>query len=256
MTRTLDDLERIALALADAARPVPMLYFRRPLDVETKADMSPVTRADRQTEAVLRKVLADLAPDDGVFGEEGGAANLDAPTVWVLDPIDGTKSFVTGLPLFGTLIAAWQGGAAAVGVIEVPALVERYHGVRGKGAFFDGRPITTSGATRLDEARVYLAPHEPMGDAERAVFARLGRVGRVNRPGYDCYQYAQLAAGHVDVVVEVGLKPYDYLALVPVIEGAGGRITDWRGAPLTLESRGDVAAAATPELHAALLAIL
>ena len=221
--------------------------------METKADLSPVTIADREVESAMRRVLADMAPDDGILGEEEGASRLDAGTVWVLDPIDGTKSFITGLPLFGTLIAAVQGARPVVGVIEVPALEERYVGVEGRGAAFDGSPMRTSACGRLDEAVVYLAPHEPMTGAQRAAFARLAGIGRVNRPGYDCYPYAQLAAGHVDVVVEVGLQPYDHMALVPVIEGAGGRITDWDGRRLGLGSGGDVAAAANPALHAALL---
>ena len=252
----LERLERIALALADAARPIARRHFRRPLDVETKADMSPVTAADREVEAAMRRVLATMAPDDGIFGEEEGASRLDAETVWVIDPIDGTRTFVAGLPLFGTLVAAAQGGVPVLGVVEMPAIEERYVGAQGRGATLDGRPLRTSGQERIDDTVLCLAPHPPMDAATKDGFARLVGRGRIVLGGHDCYAYARLAAGSIDAVVETGLKPYDYMALVPVIEAAGGCITDWQGRPLGFESDGRVAAAANPPLHAALLGLL
>ena len=252
----LDKLEAIALAVADAARPIPMRYFRQFLEVEDKADSSPVTIADRETELAMRKVLAEHCPDHGVFGEEHGQSGLDGEFVWVLDPIDGTKSFITGMPLFCSLVALLQDGQPVIGVIDVPAVGERYCGVKGRGSRFGAQALTTSSCQRLDEAAVYVAGHVPeRTDHARRLEGLHGR-GWIQRYGYDAYVYALLAAGHLDVMVETDLQPYDFLALVPVIEEAGGVITDWDGRPLGLESGGDVLAAATPELHKEVLGLL
>ncbi len=253
---TPDELLDIAMAVSEAARPVPLGYFRKPLEIIAKADESPVTVADRETERVMRALLAERVPDHGIFGEEHGRERLDSRFVWVLDPIDGTKSFITGFPLFNNLIAVLDQGRPVVGVVDTPAIGERYHAARGKGAWFNGQRINTSGCTSLAEAVVYMAGHSPADPAEAARFAHLEDKGRLQRRGYDAYVYALLAAGHLDLMVETDLQPYDHLALVTLIEEAGGAITDWSGNPLGLDSRGDVLAAATPELHAEALAVL
>ena len=253
---TLDDLLATALAVSDAARPVPLGYFRKPLEVIAKADESPVTIADRETERVMREVLAARVPDHGILGEEEGAAGLDQRFVWVIDPIDGTRSFITGMPLFTNLVALLEDGVPLIGVVDTPAIGERYHAVRGRGAWFNGAPIRVSGCTSLAEAAIYRAGHAPTDADHARRFERFAGIGRVNRYGYDAYAYALLASGHVDLVLETDLEPYDYLALVPLIEAAGGVITDWRGQQLGLASTGEVLAAATPELHRAALAHL
>ena len=253
---TLDDLLATALAVSEAARPVPLGYFRKPLEVIAKADESPVTVADRETERVMREVLAARVPEHGIFGEEHGRERLDHRFVWVLDPIDGTKSFITGMPLFNNLIALLDDGVPVLGVVDTPAIGERYHAARGGGAWFNGAPIRTSGCASLARAAVYRAGHAPSDPAMAARFDRFAGQGRVNRYGYDAYVYALLAAGHLDLMIETDLEPYDYLALVTLIEEAGGRITDWAGAPLGLDSKGDVLAAASPDLHAEALALL
>ena len=240
--------EALAFAedLADAARPIAMRHFRKPLAVVTKADGSPVTLADRSIEEALRALIAERYPDHGIYGEEFGA-ELRSST-WVLDPIDGTKSFVTGLPLFGTLIALVEGDHPVLGVIDVPALRERWTGTR-EGTHFNGRPVWTSAQRVLAEARLYTTSPDAFSAAGLAAFERLAGRTAMRRFGGDCYAYGLLASGHCDLVVEEGLQPYDFMALVCVVEGAGGVVTDWAGAPLGLYSDGRVIAAATRQLH-------
>ena len=252
----MDELANIAEAVADAARPTAMRYFRRTLEIEAKADSSPVTIADRETETAMRRVLAERCPGHGILGEEHGRADLDSELVWVLDPIDGTKSFITGMPLFCSLVALLQDGRPIIGVIDVPAIGERYSAAHRRGGTFGGETLATSSCRHLDEAAVYLAGHDPEATDLAQRFQRLKTRGRVRRYGYDAYVYALLAAGHVDLMVETDLAPYDFLALVPVVEEAGGVITDWSGEPLGLSSAGDVLAAATPELHREVLGLL
>jgi histidinol phosphatase-like enzyme (inositol monophosphatase family) len=238
-----------AQALVAAARPIARRYFRQRLTVERKADASPVTIADRSIEAELRRILAVRHPDHAIFGEEQGAERLGARFTWVIDPIDGTKSFVTGMPLFGTLIALLEEGRPQLGVIDMPILDELWLGQAGQGTSLNGQPCRSSGCTAPETATLYATSPDMFAGPELAAFERLsGQVG-LRRFGGDCYAYGLLAAGHVDLVVEVGLQPYDYLPLVPVIEGAGGVITDWSGQPLGLGSDGRVVVAATPALH-------
>ena len=161
----LDEFADIATAVVDAARPVPLKYFRKSLEIEAKADQSPVTIADKETELAMRAVLNERCPDHGILGEEHGRQGLDRRYVWVLDPIDGTKSFITGMPLFCTLVALLEDGVPIIGIIDVPALGERFSAVRGKGSWFDNTPIQTSGCQKLDDAVVYLAGHEPADPA-------------------------------------------------------------------------------------------
>ena len=243
-----------ATGLADAARPVAMRHFRTELDIVAKADASPVTLADRAIEALLRERIAARFPEHGIVGEEMGVTPGQGP-VWVIDPIDGTKSFVTGLPLFGTLIALLDGGRPLVGVIDMPALGERWAGMPG-AATFNGAPTRASTCRSLAAARFFTTTPDGFSGSDAARYRRLvDRVG-IRRFCGDCYAYGLLASGHCDLVAETGLQPYDYLAHVPVIEAAGGVITDWAGSALTLDSDGRVLAAATPDLHEAALDIL
>ncbi|MGX5777588.1 inositol monophosphatase family protein [Methylorubrum zatmanii] len=245
-----DDLLRFALHLADLARPLARAHFRTPLAVETKADASLVTQADRGIEALLRAEIRRAYPDHGILGEEEGG-DLGAARTWVIDPIDGTKSFVAGLPLFGTLIALAEHGRPVLGVIDMPILNERWHGAGGR-AWLDGAPIRT-GARPLSEARLFVNSPDRFRGAEAEAVARLsGEVG-LRRYGGDCYAYALLASGHCDLVLGAGLAVYDVFALMPVIEGAGGLITDWQGRPITPDFDGRVVAAANPALHGAAL---
>ena len=250
-----DELLRFACQLADAARPIAREYFRRPLQVESKADHSPVTIADREIEQALRQVIEARYPDHGILGEEFSARDGDQFT-WVLDPIDGTRSFITGMPLFGTLIALLQHGRPIVGVVDFPALSERWTGVAGQATMYLGNVARTSDVARLADASCYCTSPDMFSGQDSEKFERLSAQLGMRRFGGDCYAYALLASGHCDLVVEAGLQPYDYLSLVPVIEGAGGRISDWQGRELTLQSDGRVLAAANEKLWQAALSQL
>ena len=245
----------IANDLADAAEAVIRPHFRTPIDVISKADDSPVTVADRGAEKAMRDILEARLPDHGILGEEYGTVRLGAETVWVLDPIDGTKAFLTGVTQFGTLIAAARDGVPVLGVINQPILRERWIGVEGGGpALFNGDPISTRDCGGLGDA-VLMITHPGMlkTERDRARYGRLADAVSFTRYGGDCYAYAMLAMGFSDIVIEADLAPYDFAALVPVVEAAGGVMTDWDGNRLTLASDGHVIAAATPALHEAAL---
>ena len=245
--------ELVALAhrLADAARPIAARYFRTQVTVDDKTDSSPVTIADREAETAMRALLTAHVPDHGVFGEEHGAVRTDADYVWVLDPIDGTKAYITGLPIFGTLIALLHRGQPVLGIIDQPILKERWLGVSGERSTFNGQPIQVRACPTLDRAYMYsTAPIMFPGAFEKRHEALTQKV-KLFRWGGDCYAYGLLASGHVDLVVENSLKLYDFAALVAVIKGAGGLITDWQGKELDIHSDGSVLAAGDAATHRA-----
>ncbi|WP_431861980.1 histidinol-phosphatase [Azospirillum sp.] len=252
----LDAFAAFADSLAERTRPVIDRFFRQPLSVEEKGDGSPVTIADRAVEEMLRAAIRERFPDHGILGEEYGRQDMGRRFVWVIDPIDGTKSFITGLPLFGTLLALLDEGRPVLGVVEIQPLRERWVGVAGRGTTLNGRPCRTRACTRLEDAVLYATTPDIFAGADAEAFARVSAKARLRRFGGDCYAYALVATGTVDAVVEVGLQPYDYLPLVAVIEGAGGVITDWQGRPPGIDSDGRIVAAATPELHRAILEAL
>jgi len=245
-----------AIEMASVARRIDLRYFRHPLTVERKLDNSPVTVADRDIESALRRLLRERHPTHGIFGEEHGRERLGARFTWVIDPIDGTKSFISGMPLFGTLIALLDGSQPVAGVIDMPVLNETWLGRRGQPTELNGSSCRTSGRTDPAECVLYATSPDAFDDTTRPAFERLSRQVRLRRFGGDCYAYALLASGHVDLVVEAGLQPYDYLPLVAIIEGAGGVITDWAGQKLGLGSDGKVVAAASPALHDRALEIM
>jgi inositol-phosphate phosphatase/L-galactose 1-phosphate phosphatase/histidinol-phosphatase len=243
-------------ALADAAGDVIRPYFRTPIAVEDKPDESPVTVADRETEAAIRSMIRDRHPDHGIIGEEHGSERADARHVWVIDPIDGTKSFISGLPLFGTLIALLEDGVPILGVIDQPILRERWLGARGRGTTLNGAPVRTRSCPSLAQAALFSTTPDMFAGDHAVRYERLRESVRLARFGGDCYAAGLLASGFVDLHVEGSMQPYDYLALVPVVEGAGGVITDWAGAPLGLDSDGFTLAAGDPVLHRAAMARL
>jgi inositol-phosphate phosphatase/L-galactose 1-phosphate phosphatase/histidinol-phosphatase len=250
--------ERAAFAqtLADRAGDVVRRYFRAPIGFDDKADTSPVTIADREAEAVMRTAIAEAFPDDGILGEEMGSTHTDARFVWVLDPIDGTKSFISGKPLFGTLIGVTDQGRPAIGIIDQAITRERWCAAPGASTTLNGAPQKTGTRTALSEAILYATTPYMFRGGERDAFERL--AARVKHPlfGADCYAYGLLASGYADLVCESDLKPYDFCGPAVVIERAGGIITDWEGRPLSLESGGRVLAAANRELHRAALEVL
>ncbi|MCB5410446.1 histidinol-phosphatase [Pseudogemmobacter faecipullorum] len=250
-----EEIGFLALA-AEAAKEITLSWFRQPIEIEDKEDHSPVTIADRATEAELRRLIASHFPADGILGEEEAPSNPESRRIWVVDPIDGTRSFITGHPLYGCLIALLQDGIPLLGQIDMPVLGERWQGRKGAPSTLNGAACRTRKCQRLSDAWIYTTSPQAFPGRSLAAFEALSARGRLTRYGGDCYNYGLLASGHCDLVAETGLQPFDYLPLVPVIEGAGGVITDWQGQSLSLHSAGDVIAAATPELHAEALSLL
>lgn len=234
----LDKFAAVSNKIADAAGEVIRKYFRKSFDILDKEDLSPVTIADQAAEESMVKIIQENFPSHAIYGEEKGwrCQEETAEYVWVLDPIDGTKSFITGKPVFGTLIALLYKGKPILGVIDQPVLRERWIGLNGRRTTLNGQEISTRNCSSLSKAYMYTtSPHLFEGDAEIA-FARVRSKVKVPLYGCDCYAYALLASGFVDLVIESGLKPYDFLSLVPVIEGAGGIITDWKGQQFNWEA--------------------
>lgn len=253
---SLDPFLRLAEALADAAGTVVRPHFRTPIAIEDKADLTPVTAADRAAESAMRALLAQHFPEHGILGEEFGPVRPEAEFVWVLDPIDGTKSFISGVPLFGTLIALAERGRPILGVIDQPIARERWIGARGRPTILNGAAIRTRSCRDLAGATLFATSPDMFQGADAPAFARLSAAVKLVRFGADCYAYGLLAAGFIDLVAEAGNKSYDFGPMGPVIEGAGGIVTDWHGAPLTLASDGRVLAAGDRTLHRAALRLL
>jgi inositol-phosphate phosphatase/L-galactose 1-phosphate phosphatase/histidinol-phosphatase len=246
----------LAHVLADAARPIIRHYFRTPVAIDDKSDNSPVTIADRECEKAMRALLAQHVPDHGIIGEEWGPEREDAEWVWILDPIDGTKAFITGKPCFGTLIALAHRGRPVLGVIDQAITSERWVGGNGLPTTLNGRAVRVRTCPDLAHAYAYTTGPEHFCDQTRPAWDRVAAQVKLARYGADCYAYALLATGFVDLVVEAGLKPYDFSALIPVIENAGGIITDWQGLPLTIQSEGRVVAAGDTRVHQQALEVL
>lgn len=270
MTADLDDdtlsaLLDVARETADAARAPALAWFRAPaLDVEDKGSagwFDPVTAADRAVEAAMRAVLAARRPGDAILGEEAAATAGVSGLTWVLDPIDGTRGFISGAPTWGVLVALNDGARPRIGLIDQPFTGERFEGVCGDGwaaaswrRGAETRALATRPCARLADATLFSTFPE-VGDAQdRKGFEAVRDRVRLTRYGMDCYAYALLAMGCVDLVIEAGLQPYDVQALIPVIEGAGGVVTDWRGRPCPQGGR--VLAAGDARAHAAALALL
>ena len=251
-----DALVALAHRLADAAGAVVRRHYRTPVAVDAKGDASPVTIADREVEAAIRAILAAERPNDGVLGEEEGSHGLDAEWVWVIDPIDGTKSFIVGRPLFTTLIGLLHRGVPVLGVIDQGVIGDRWVGAAGRPSTLNGAAIRTRACPDLATATFAATAALGPGAAPLHLIQPFVQGTRYAVWGGDAYIYGLLAAGFIDVMVESGLQPYDWAALVPVIEGAGGRITDWDGAPLRLGTSGDVAAAGDASAHAEALALI
>src|SRR5487761_1782292 len=239
----------LAGALADKAGAVIRRYFRSGIAVEKKPDDTPVTVADREAEAEMRALIEARFPDHGVLGEEHGRTRPEADYVWVLDPIDGTKSFISGVPLFGTLIALTESGQPVVGVIDQPISRERWIGTAGRPTTLNGVPIRCRPCAGLAAATLLATTPEMVPGSDAAAFARVSAAAKLTRYGADCYAYGLVAAGFVDLVVEASLKPHDFCAMAPIVEGAGGVATDWRGDRLGLASDGRVLVAGDRRAH-------
>ncbi len=249
-----------AVETVEAAGPIALKYFRSGTAVADKRSggfFDPVTAADREIETFLRDAIAARFPGHGVVGEEHGTKVGREPLCWVIDPIDGTRAFISGMPAWGLMLGLVEHGEPQLGVVHQPFIGETFYG-DGAGAWLRaaGRVVAmrTRATQRLGDAVLYCTHPSMFADDELTAFERVAAGCRMARFGGDCYAYCLLALGEVDVVVESGLQPYDILPLIPVLEGAGAVVSDWQGQP-PLEG-GRVAVAATPELHAEVLAKL
>ena len=258
--RVEDSLITLLHELGDKSAEAIKPYFRINTEIENKAavDFDPVTAADRAAEVAIRTLLEARVPDHGVHGEEFGIVRPDARFKWVIDPIDGTRAFIQGLPVWGTLIGLMDSGVATAGLMNQPFTQERYWS-DGEGSYFrgpDGRTARLS-TRNVPLADAQLATTDPYmftnaGSSEQ--FERLRARVRTCRFGTDCYGYCLLAAGHIDVVFETGLQLYDIAALIPIIEHAGGRVTSWSGDPIV--DGGDVLACGDARLHDEIVELL
>ncbi len=255
------DIERFlaaAEAAADVAGTVIRPFFRAGLGAELKGDQSPVTIADRSAEQAMRAVLSERLPGHGILGEEFGLERSQAPLRWVLDPIDGTRAFITGRPIFGTLLALLDGDTPILGVIDQPVTGERWVGAAGRPTMFrgpSGGRIGCRPCPSLDRAELSCTSPEMFG-ADLPAWQRLTAAAGRTTYGGDCYAYGLLALGQIDVIAEAGLKIWDWAAIAPVLEGAGGRLTDWSGDALHPGSDGRVLAVGDGALLAPALALL
>jgi len=238
----------LAIRLADLAGAAIRPLFRGQWSEEKKADRSFVTEADRAAEAAMRGAIEAAFPDDGIIGEEYGTRNEGAGRQWVLDPIDGTTSFIAGRPIFGTLIALLQDGWPVLGIIDQPINGERWVGRIGQPTLFNGKPAAARPLKELGDAVLATTSPHLFTNLEADAFMSVAKQVAEKKIvfGGDCYNYGLVASGHVDVVIEAGLKLYDYAALVPVVEGAGGLMADWQGNPLDAGSDGTVIALGDP----------
>lgn len=228
--------------LADASGAIARKYFRQVMPVEIKQDASPVTEADRNIELALRTLIQDHFPQHGIMGEEFAPHNMGAAFQWTIDPIDGTKSFIAGRPIFATLISLLYEGKPIVGVLDQPITRERWVAGKGQGAFMNGAAIHTKRCASLDHAVLATTGPQYFLPEQWESYSQLAKQVRFPLYGGDAYNYGLLAAGWIDVVVETGLKTHDFCALAVLIEEAGGKITDWQGDPLAMTSDGTIIA--------------
>jgi myo-inositol-1(or 4)-monophosphatase len=249
-------VDELAAVSGDTILP----FFRTALSVENKGgngSFDPVTAADRAAETVMRALIRRHFPGHGIIGEEFGEERADAEYVWVLDPIDGTKSFISGMPVWGTLIALTRFGEPVFGLMNQPFTRERFSGDGGAAHYrgpTGGRDLRVRPCDALSEAVVFTTSPRLMNGPDRAAFGRVENTARLSRYGGDCYAYCMLAAGHLDLVIEAGLKPYDVMALAPIIAGAGGIMTTWEnGSPA---AGGRIIAAGDKRVHAAAMEML
>ncbi|MBL0320016.1 MAG: inositol monophosphatase family protein [Alphaproteobacteria bacterium] len=234
--------------LADASGDIIRRYFRHTPQTESKSDLTPVTIADKETETILRTLIQQHYPQHGIAGEEFPPHQGDAEWLWVLDPIDGTKSFIAGRPWFATLIGLTHRGDPVLGVIDQPITHERWIGDPQRSCTLNNQPTRTSGCTQLAEAIIATTGPTYFNEEDWQRYQHIMRLCRFPIWGGDCYNYAMLATGTVDLVIESGLKPHDMMALAAVVNASGGFCCDWQGTPITYSSSDRIIAAATKEL--------
>lgn len=257
MNTNLDDFISFANFLSDESAKIIKKYFRKTLDIESKEDESPVTIADKNTELRIRELISKKFPHHGILGEEFEEKDLDSEFVWVIDPIDGTRSFISGHKDFGTLIALLHNKKPIIGVINCPMHDERWLGIQGRVTTMNQKEVKSSSKINLEEC--YLSStglYMFQNDNFKKGFEKIIDQTRYHRYGGDCYNYGMVASGYIDIVIENMLKTHDYMALIPIIEGAGGEITDKFGKLIDLESDGSVVVSANKKLHSKLIDII
>ena len=256
MNQNLDEFVNFANLLADLASKTSMKYFRTKLDIENKKDESPVTIADKETEEVIRNEIKKKFPNHGILGEEYENENLDSEFIWVIDPIDGTRSYIAGHKDFGNLISLLHNNQPIIGIINCPAHNERWIGIENTKTTCNGKEVLTSGVKKIENAYLFTSGvyfYEPIF---RKGFEVLKEKSKYFRLGGDCYMYGMLSSGLIDIVIEDTLKAHDYMALINVVEGAGGKITDKYGKPISLQSDGSLIASSSVDLHNQIIGVI
>ncbi len=256
MIQNIYEFVSFANKLADLASQTSMQYFRKKLDIENKVDDSPVTIADRETEEVIRNKIRESFPNHGILGEEYENENLDSEFIWVIDPIDGTRSYIAGHKDFGNLISLLHNNKPIIGIINCPAHDERWIGIKNKKTTCNGKEVSTSGITKIENAYLFTSGiyfHEPI---LKKGFKKIKEKSKYFRLGGDCYMYGMLSSGFIDIVIEDTLKAHDYMALINIVEGSGGKISDKYGDPITLQSDGSLIASSSSNLHDEIIKII
>lgn len=254
--KQIEELIPFVEELATKCGEITRSMFRKPIEVETKDDMSPVTHADKEIERSMRAMIQQEFPDHGIIGEELEPKDPDADLVWLIDPIDGTTSFMVGRPIFGTLISLVEKGKPILGIIDQPILGERWIGAEGMPTIFNNTQSKTRNSMRIENTTLCTTSPNLFKGEDRDKFESLREKVAYTVYGGDCYSYGLLANGSVDIVLESGLKPHDFCALAPIVTGAGGIITDWLGNELTIASDGYVIACGASHLHKEVLKLL
>jgi len=248
--------------LADMSGEIARKYFRTQATGEIqKDDNSPVTKADREIELLIREEIEKKYPNHGIIGEEYGIKNAESEFTWVLDPIDGTSSFIIGRPIFGTLIALIKNNKPILGILNQPIINERWIGIDGVGSFFNGKKIQSRNCQNIDDAVMCASSSFYFKGKDKDVFEELCKITKYQKLGGviyggDCYSYASIASGFIDIVIDPCLQIYDYAALQPIIENAGGIITDWHGNSPNLRSNVNLVACANKTIHEKVIKIL
>ena len=256
MSLNLNEFVKFANLLADSASQTSMKYFRKKLEVDNKDDESPVTIADKETEKIIRDKIRKNFPNHGILGEEYENENLESEFIWVIDPIDGTRSYIAGHKDFGNLISLLHNNQPIIGIINCPAHNERWLGIKDVKTTCNGKNVLTSGIKKIENAYLFTSGvyfYEPFF---RKGFETLKGKTKYFRLGGDCYMYGMLSSGLIDIVIEDTLKAHDYMALINVVEGAGGKISDKYGKPITLQSDGSLIASSSPQLHNEIINII
>ncbi|MDC0073951.1 histidinol phosphate phosphatase [Alphaproteobacteria bacterium] len=251
-----NELFKVAEKSLEASSKIIKKYFRKSVDINEKLDGTIVSVADKETETIIRAIISQECPEHGIIGEEFEDINPNSEFKWILDPIDGTQSFITGKPIFGTLIALYFKDKPILGIIDQPIINERWIGKVSNITTFNGFQIKTSTKELLSDCFMESTSPFLFDKLQKQKFLNLVESTKKTGWGSDCYAYGLLANGYIDIICESNLKFYDFAAIVPVIEGAGGKITDWQGNNLNIHSDGNILASANSIIHKKALKIL